>query len=276
MFHSETMNRVTRKNPCPICQHGDWCGYSETIAICMRVESDKPSKNGGWIHILNEKPIMPIFRKKAIPEVVKELDVDGLMSKWRQNTAPEQRQMLADALGVSMDALTRLDAVYAPEHFAWAFPMRNEHDAAIGIRLRSMDGHKWAVAGSHSGLFIPAGVQSGKRLLICEGPTDTAAGLSAGFDVIGRPSCRGNVETVTAWLKSHKFQEIVLIVDNDKYDKHGHRAGIEGAKALATELQQPYRLVMLPVKDLRQWTQQANKTVIDAIINSAKLQTNGK
>lgn len=48
------IKRVTRSHPCPVCGKPDWCGYTDTIAICMRVPSDRPSKNGGWVHRLTD------------------------------------------------------------------------------------------------------------------------------------------------------------------------------------------------------------------------------
>lgn len=48
--------RVSRKRPCPCCGKRDWCSVSldGSRAVCMRVESDKPTKNRGWLHILKE------------------------------------------------------------------------------------------------------------------------------------------------------------------------------------------------------------------------------
>lgn len=50
------MLRVTKKNRCRICGSERWCGYTEddSKAICMKVESDRPTKNNGWLHILVE------------------------------------------------------------------------------------------------------------------------------------------------------------------------------------------------------------------------------
>lgn len=42
--------RVTRRNPCPICKKGDWCGFTSKHFICMRTPSDRPTLNGGWLH----------------------------------------------------------------------------------------------------------------------------------------------------------------------------------------------------------------------------------
>jgi hypothetical protein len=60
------MKRVGKKHPCEICGHTRWCGYSEdgTKAVCMRVESDKPTKNQGWLHILRESDD---FTRKPAP-----------------------------------------------------------------------------------------------------------------------------------------------------------------------------------------------------------------
>lgn len=46
--------RVTRQRPCPIGDHPDWCGVSADgrAAICARVQSDHPTRNGGWLHWL--------------------------------------------------------------------------------------------------------------------------------------------------------------------------------------------------------------------------------
>lgn len=51
--------RVNKSNLCKICGKPDWCGYTKDgkIAICMRIENEYPSKNGGWIHYLESTSI---------------------------------------------------------------------------------------------------------------------------------------------------------------------------------------------------------------------------
>lgn len=50
--------RVTRKQPCPICGHADWCSVSadRALAFCMRISagSIKRAANGASIHRLSE------------------------------------------------------------------------------------------------------------------------------------------------------------------------------------------------------------------------------
>jgi len=47
-----------------------------------------------------------------------------------------------------------------------------------------------AVKGSRSGLFIPESESAGEGLYVVEGPTDTAAALTPGLSVVGRPRAR--------------------------------------------------------------------------------------
>lgn len=57
-------SRVNKKHNCQICGSYDWCGFSSDgkFAVCMREASDKPSKNGGWTHVLieDDKPVRRI------------------------------------------------------------------------------------------------------------------------------------------------------------------------------------------------------------------------
>jgi len=54
-------NRVSRRTPCPVCSRPDWCGVSTDgmVACCMRVESGRALRNGGWLHRLTDKPSYP-------------------------------------------------------------------------------------------------------------------------------------------------------------------------------------------------------------------------
>ncbi len=107
--------------------------------------------------------------------------------------------------------------------------MRDEMGSVIGIRLRRSDGFKWAIRGSRNGLFIPAGAYFHHHTLcICEGPTDTAAALTLGLQVIGRPFCRGGTQMLVSFCR--QLQAPVAIVS----DADG--PGIAGAEALADEL----------------------------------------
>lgn len=51
---SKSLYRVNRAFACPICGRTKWCTFSRTIAVCMRVESARRARNGGWVHRLDE------------------------------------------------------------------------------------------------------------------------------------------------------------------------------------------------------------------------------
>jgi hypothetical protein len=42
--------RVSKRTPCPICGHDSWCSVGQSVVLCMRNESQRPSTNGGWLH----------------------------------------------------------------------------------------------------------------------------------------------------------------------------------------------------------------------------------
>ena len=67
------MMRVTKRNPCPICNKPKYCGVSAEgeIAICMSIAdgSVKESANGGYVHILQPKPYTPLAKTKATATV---------------------------------------------------------------------------------------------------------------------------------------------------------------------------------------------------------------
>lgn len=44
--------RVSKRRPCEICRHHDWCTYTESAAFCMRVSSGSlsTSRNGAYMH----------------------------------------------------------------------------------------------------------------------------------------------------------------------------------------------------------------------------------
>lgn len=47
--------RVSRREPCPICDKHDWCRIFEDGGVeCMRVESPVACASGGWMHWTNE------------------------------------------------------------------------------------------------------------------------------------------------------------------------------------------------------------------------------
>ena len=83
-------------------------------------------------------------------------------------------------------------------------------------------------------------------VFIVEGATDVCAALTLGLNAIGRPSCRGAVAHTQVTINRLGIQRVIIIGDNDQ-------PGIDGAKALAAELQVPVASMLLPTKDLREY-----------------------
>lgn len=249
--------RVTKDNPCPICKRPDWCGFSPEIktVICMRIVSTKPAKNGGYIHSVTDAPIR--YEKNSEPPKP-EIDAEAMMFEFRSKTPIYMLDQLSKAIGVSTAALCLMGCAWAKPHNAFAFPMVNGSGQKIGIRLRAASGAKWAVTGSRQGIFIPQTLADDVAFIV-EGPTDCAAALTMGVFPIGRPSCRGSVSYTQIAINRLNINRAVLIADNDpsKFDEKVKRwipsPGIEGAKALANELQVPCCNLVLPAKDMREF-----------------------
>jgi len=260
--------RVDRRRPCPICQKPDWCGVSADgeVACCMRVQSDRPARNGGWLHRITDAP-RPVPRyclpQRQQPPVCT-VDWAAMLRRFGRDTRTAEVERLATALGVSQKSLLRLGIVWAATHRAWGFPMSDALRETIGIRLRAENGRKWAIRGSRNGPFWPEDLTGSGPLLVCEGPTDTAALLDLGYDAIGRPSCTGAADLVIEVVQGLHVRDVVVVADADEQ-------GIEGANRLAQALTEagcrPKTIQPLQGKDARAWVQAgATRAVVDAVI----------
>lgn len=241
--------RVTRSNPCPVCRKPDWCGVSAdgALACCMRIESPRPARNGGWLHRIGEPAATPC-PVPPVPDPQPTIDSAALIARWHRETPPQRVIDLAGKLGVDSYSLAALRACWASPHNAWAFPMRDGQGGMVGVRLRNDAGKKWAVRGSRSGIFVPVGVTPQDVALICEGPTDTAAALSIGYWAIGRPSCNQGAREIHATLVRAGVKRMVIVGDNDK-------PGIQGAQRVASEIPMPAKMWLPPCKDIRAFVQ---------------------
>ena len=280
--------RVNRHKPCPICGAKTWCGVSADGAVvrCMRTPSAKPapSKDGemGWIHRLVPEAMRPAPAPRRPRPEPPPMDIEAVYQGISNDMVHLPLSDLGARLGVTVDSLIRLGAVWSRRHGAWAFPMFDIERRLIGIRLRAQDGRKWAVTGSHNGLFWPRGMPSpaaGQWLLVCEGPTDCAALLDMGFDAIGRPSCSGAVDAVVE-LAYRGRREICIVGDFDaphaRPDGTTWRPGHEGAYRLAEALTLARRRPKIiwpaaPHKDVRAWRLAgAERRDLEASIRTAK------
>ena len=188
-----------------------------------------------------------------------------------------KRHSIADIaanLGVLPWTLKALGAAWAPEYNAVAFPMTDANRRIIGIRLRAESGFKWAVTGSHNGLFIPRGVPSDQcdTILICEGPTTCAALLGLNYQTIGRASCSSCVDLCVQFIREDRLH-VVIMADNDA-SKPGN-PGLAGAHRLAQEIRHAAKSlkIILPLagKDGRDWIVKhgATRATVEMVIRNA-------
>lgn len=154
-------------------------------------------------------------------------------------------------LGIPLGGLARIGAVWSVSIGALAAPMyANPCHDPIGVRLRADDGRKWAVPGSHNGLFVPSSFVGYGPVFMPEGMTDTAALCGLGLDAVGRPSCNGGRELAKTFAKM-AARPVIVVSDRDE-------PGILGAQALAMEISKEgiRACMMKPMsgkKDVREW-----------------------
>ena len=256
--------RVTKLNRCPVCMHGDWCRmFADGWVECMRVQSDKPAKSGGWMWRWQGQ-----FRTGAATPHPGPLPGRGgegrskpptinatqLMREWRVATSATALAEFALSLGVSTSSLALVGAAWAASQSAWAFPMYDGYGEIVGIRLRNERG-KFAVRGSRQGIFTttdhgpqttPAPVSPQPWLFVCEGPTDTAAAVELGLFAVGRPNCCCGGDEIKIFSRRLGVTRAVIVSDNDK-------PGLDGARKVGGELKLPFAIYVPPTKDLREF-----------------------
>ena len=273
MNKSAKFSRVTRERPCLVCGKYDWClrAHDDSASICPRISGDAVRRCGdaGWLHRHQsgqEHQLWPIKRFSVpVERSAPREDLAALNAEFQAAVDLRRLDRLAADLGLSVPSLQRLGIGWCARSSAWSFPMTNCTGDVLGIRLRTGAGRKFAIKGSHDGLFVSVGLDKPRLLLIAEGPTDTAALLDLGFDAIGRPSCRGGSVLAAELVRKHRPDETVIVADRDE-------PGQEGARALVPRLLpccRRLRIVTPPsgVKDARAWRRAGatRETILEAI-----------
>lgn len=236
--------RVNRQNPCVVCGRFDWDTFCPelNLACCMRVVSERPSKNGGYLHPFNGE-FKQEYVKREEPRRP-EIDAAGLMEEFARDTDPAALSAFAKYLGVNVESLRLVGCQRAVRRRAWAFPMFNGGGKMIGIRLRYADNSKDCVYGSRNGIFM-LNKEPTATAYIVEGASDLAALDTIGLYGIGRPQCLGCISIITAALARLRIRRVVIITDSDN-------VGLEGTVKLVKELDIPSLIFIPPTKDLRE------------------------
>jgi hypothetical protein len=276
MLTRSAWTKVTAKCPCEICGHDSWCTFNENVAKCMRQESCKPVDSGGWIHKLDEP--RSEFVRTVREKPAKRLSIQELTKfakrAFDHSWAAKTRAKVADRLGVSVESLERLKVGYGAdrdgrEFSAW--PARNHRGDIVGVVRRYDDGTKKSLAGGGTGLFYCRGwSQFPGPLLVAEGGSDVAAGITAGLCVIGRPSNIGGASEIKRMLSARARNRPVIVVgeNDEKPDRRGDPnhprctlectgcghcwPGMFGAEAVAKQVGCGFVMPPPGLKDLRE------------------------
>lgn len=268
---------VSHRRRCPICGKDSWCGFTTDgeLVHCMRIAEGSVAQiemdhGTAYRHVLSVeegrspscRTSPPLLEDEPPPAPAPAHDYEALMAHWATHTPRESIERFACELGVSAESLIRLDVRYVPRHSVdlgdravprqdcWGFPMHDDRRSILGIRLRAPDGGKFALDGSHSGAFIPRGLDTKSLLMICEGPTDTAAALTLGFNAVGRPSCSGATNILCDYLQDTRRRDIVVMADADGPGRLGARRFVDRAVGVCRSAK---IITASPHKDIRDW-----------------------
>lgn len=192
---------------------------------------------------LRSVPYRPI--RRSIED--KPLDAEPMWQRWADSTDHQMLDALGMSLGVDTECLRAIGCAWSSFN-AWAFPMRDSGGKVIGIRLRNNEGHKWAVKGSKSGLFIPGDyswLPDGVCYLV-EGPTDLAAAMTIGLRAFGRAACIGQEQMILDHVRRNEIERLVIVTDNDE-------PGLKGAEKLQAMLPILSCVWIPPTKDIREF-----------------------
>ena len=307
------MEGWTRASPeihCPICEHDHNCEWKQATngdgfwVYCGRTPEGSSKQNSGgqflhfidrfdnigvrdsgiaWIRRDSAGDVESAFQPLPLKEYLPANSIHVRVKKEAAGAGP-QIDELASILGVSAESLRRLQVGYSSGRDrgrgAWSFPEKDATGQFIGINYRSRSGAKRRLKNARSGLTYAEEWNTAGTLpiLIVEGGSDTAAGLTMGLCVIGRPSNAAGAELLSELLKDERDAgEIVVLGENDlrphkdlkpKVQKRhspyclgcqicwpGKYGALSVAQQLVERLHRQIRCALPPagVKDLRHW-----------------------
>lgn len=256
-----TWLRVSKAKPCRVCGKPDYCTVRDDgkVAHCPRTPSPRLAGDAGYVHWLDgADPAKDRYDWTKSPPPPDLPEFDERIAKLHASHANGDLflRMEAESLGVSEESLKLLGWRRRPgEPPVASIPMRRWKVGIVGIRYRcGENGRKWAEKGSRSGLFIPAKApRNSKGLMIFEGPTDTAAGITLGFRCIGRPQAMGCFRLTREAVAGIAPETVAIWADNDASE-----VGKNGASELALQIAGAARTIVVlqpppEFKDFRKW-----------------------
>lgn len=265
MGKDRTWTRVTTNDKCPVCGKPDYCTRSGGLVLCMRVESPRPSTNklGGWLHSVGDDDQYPT--PTTLPKAEKP-DIDWTTvakTMFESPKATDEREYLAKTLGVNHSALSELgvgcgwDAYRGVGFSSW--PERDAKGTVVGIVRRYRDGAKKTMRHSSHGLYYAQPIMRMRLgpVFCVEGGSDTAALLSVGVNVVGRPSNLGGVEQLAELARTvSRYARWIVVGERDEKPDGkwpGKQGAITTVERLSERLKRRVDWIMPPAKDVRAW-----------------------
>ena len=216
--------RVSRAEPCPICQGGDNCSVSTegTAVWCGRVQSDRQNKGGQYFHRIDDNdPYRKTFEPRRF-EKTREGKEFATLAKFHEIAIANRSHLSywAERYCVPVSCWQDIHG-YAIKGILVTPELNQDGDKVIGTskRLLKSDGstEKKNVRGSSRGITVgrhPVG--SGHAVIIVEGASDTAAANAAGFEGMGRHTRDADLTAFSRLLSEVPDNcPIVVIVEND-------------------------------------------------------------
>jgi hypothetical protein len=224
--------------------------------MCMRDTTGKPydmQSGTGYIHRLNGDTVQAAQRAADPTRRKDRLSTEQVQQILGQSKPGTTVYWTREGLDKQMAQL----GSRTPKPELLAIPMYNSDEQPIGIRYRADNGRKWSERGSRSGLFL-APQQAKGTVVICEGPSDTAAIMGKGIEAIGRPDCGSCVESTVALIRKRGYNRVIILADRDVRDDKT-TPGFDGAMRLGNALKDHvHTIIALPKigNDAREWCKQ--------------------
>lgn len=162
MSNRDGFVRATRRRPCPVCRRGDWCGFTAdgAKAVCMRVESDWPTKNGGYLHVLSEerrydpKPLPIVHSHPPAPPEHLDAIYSTLIRGHLKLAAEHVERLAARGLSESDIESNGYRSVPTDDFAHYVCRALSKYDLR-GVPGFYKPGRAWAMWNPGKGFFIP-------------------------------------------------------------------------------------------------------------------------
>ncbi|TAK32627.1 MAG: DUF3854 domain-containing protein [Chloroflexota bacterium] len=169
---NERWRRVSHQDPCPICGKSDWCTTSADgrTVCCMRIESTRSMKNGGWAHAVGDRSARretPQAAKPVAPTTTDLAAIEKRDAVYRALLAElglsdEHRAHLLNVRRLPAEVLPLFASLPAMDEFTDRRNLMARVRKSAGCSLHDIPGtyvsaHGWrALVKAPAGILIPA------------------------------------------------------------------------------------------------------------------------